>query len=278
MTNVVIWKQVGEEAIHAAADSRVTNPRTVTEQATKILPLELVVHEHVDHGDWPWQSKWALRLGYCYAGAVVPALLTHCAVKTILGSLGPCPTRLPTLAQVAALVARISQKYIIDAALAYPISNPPVCELVIFGYSGFEGELAGYRISPRISKQLFSHGIKPLDFSSGAVTILGTDAEKLKCEIEVLVQRREPSYAGMEPRIALAGRIAAGTHDTVGGSLQYAVLKQGSLETFTVDAGANGRTILGFDLDEIEPLVGCPVLTRKNMFLESRASTDHGEA
>jgi hypothetical protein len=266
MTNVVIWKKTGEEAIHVAADSRVTNPRKVTEQATKILPLKVSVHEQVRHVDWPWQPKWQLQLGYCYSGAVVPALLTHCAVQTILGNLGPCPTRLPTLKQVAALIAHISRQYIVDAAQVYPISSPPVCDLVVFGYSGYEGELAGYRVKPRVDAQSFTQEIEPIDLSPGTVTVLGTDTENLRLEINALVDGKDANYCEMEPRLALANRIAAETHSTVGGVLQCAVLKHGTLETFTIDAWASGRTLLGFNLDELEPLVGCPVLVRKNLF------------
>ena len=265
MTNVVIWTREGEQAIHAAADSRVTNPRTVTEQATKILPLDVLVHEPVDHGTWPWQGKWALRLGYCYSGAVVPALLTHCTLRTILASLGPSPTRLPTLERLATLVSTVSQQYIADAALAYPVSSPPVCDIVIFGYSGYEGELAAYRVRPNVSALEFSQCVSRVDLSPGNVTVLGADTENLRIEIENLRRRRLRSYGGMEPRLALADRIAAGAHLTVGGSLQCAVLQGGALETFTVDAWASGRSILGFSLDDIEPILGCPVLTQSGL-------------
>ena len=168
------------------------------------------------------------------------------------------------IVQLAELVRSISHKYIADAALAYPVSNPPVCDIVVFGYSGFNGELAAYRIGLDISAQTFSQQVHAVDLSPGVTTVLGTDAQNLKDEIKALEERRKPEQMGMAPKIALASRIAAATHSTVGGSLQCAVMSYGGLETFTAEVGIGQRTILGFGLAaEIEPILGCPVLTRE---------------
>jgi len=96
--------------------------------------------------------------------------------------------------------------------------------------------------------------------------VLGDQTSQLKEDIEQLQALRHPAWDGAEPRVALSNRIRKNTHDTVGGTLQGAILKDNNFERFGSvhsETGSFFQNWLGFDYQkEIAGILGMDVSIR----------------
>lgn len=282
MTNAVVWKLADAGTIWAAADSRVsipkseesTNVRRVTDQAMKVLRLKVTAHDRTCYIPAVYPAL-EMELGLVYAGAVVPALLTHAAASVMLENLHPQEAgkqiTLPRLVDVANLIRHLSERYIRDAAVAYQTNQPPYCEFVLFGIDTEDhlqdkNDMTAYRIRPRSTNPnaLFEQIVEHVDLGKGEMAIVGADTEALREEITEVVKLDCPAWRGVEPRIALEKRMLAGQHDTVGGTLQFGILDRNKLELYgaAVDStGQANQNWLGFDCqNEISGIIGMPVV------------------
>lgn len=278
MTNAVVWKVQETNEIWAAADSRITttsqSPRRVTDQAMKVLKLEVSAHGTTKYTHAPGPF---LRYHVClvYAGAVLPALMTHAAASMMLANLHPQldgpKIRLPHFSDVCELIRHLSEQYIKEAAWAYPKDNPPLCEFVVFAQPPTEDLSTGptecYWIHPRLRKSAsepFEQVAEFVDLDKGEMAVIGVDGELLRQEIANIDVRSNPGWKGVEPRIALGRRIGTHTHDTVGGSLQFGVLGSGGLRLYGASRDESGNPIqnwLGFDCQHhIREILKMPVI------------------
>ena len=273
MTNVVVWLRPNSGEIWAVADSRVSKQTTsqttvsVTEQAVKILPLDATVYcRSLDH-DVP-QPFWTLRMGLCYAGVVVPALMTYATASFFLSNLVADPCGHVKPANVAELVRSLSERYIRDAGFSYPVdATPPACEFCLFGQSpGEDGsdELWAYHIYPQKNTLTgFRQTVAQVDLGAGNMVILGEDRGQLEEDIRKLEALQNPSWGGVEPRIALRNRILRNRHEAVGGVLQGAILSANRFERFGSvhdQYGGMSQNWLGFNYQkEIADLVGMQI-------------------
>lgn len=263
MTNAVVWKVPDTQQVWVVADSRVTIPKgqgsspRVTDQATKIFPLEATVHRKPIH-DGSLEPYLSKRLGLCFAGAVVPALMTQAAVSMFLGNLHPERLRLPSMYDIANLIRHLSEKYIRDAAFAYPLGNPPCCEFVVFGnnltdITTSDDSLGAYWIHPVVSSGQFNQVMEYINLEKGEIAVIGTETQGLRQEIAAIQAQRVAAWAGVEPRIALGRRVYERTHDTVGGTLQFGILERGHFTRFGSVMDENGefqQNWLGFNYQE----------------------------
>lgn len=270
MTNLVVWKRkswkstklddnsfqesVASDEIWMAADSRVTDPSKISDSATKIFELSASTHRPV--ADLGFEKFWTLTVGFGYTGSVFPALMTHAAVKVFLDNLVLGASQLPTLKQIAKLTAYLAEKYVRDASRAF--ENIPHCQIVLTGMSGFEGEPAAILIQPRMEYNDFTYDSIPVDLNK--VLVLGTQTKSLIADIDTLLGEKNPKYDGLEPKVALERRITTAAIRTVGGTIQYGVLKENRFKSFAV-SHSKSRSFLGFDLDkEIVPIIGFDIL------------------
>lgn len=272
MTNLVVWRRttpLGASVltppsgappfedrapqIWVAADARVTDPSRISDQATKILPLMATTHKHIPgHG---YQGYWTLKMGFAFAGAVFPALMTHAALKVLLANLGPGRAPLPTLGQVAKLAVKLVERYVREAVRAF--REVPHCQIVLVGMSEFEGEQAAYLVGAEPYHPDFKYGVRRLSLDD--VHVFGDKTGPLKDEIAQLMASNDPRLHGLEPRVALAARIEAGEHPSVGGSVQYGVLAGGGFTVYALTDDVN-RTFLGFGLQELGDDLGFQIL------------------
>lgn len=272
MTNLVVWRRsvaIGPKILKApagaskfknkdnqiwiAADTRVTDPSKISDQATKILSLRATTHRNIlGHG---YQAYFTLQIGFAYAGAVFPALMTHAALRVLLDSLGPGGAPLPTLKQIAKLTANIAEKYVRETSKAF--HEVPHCQIVLVGMSEFEGEQAALLIGPMQCHPDFKYTTRSLSLDE--VHVFGDEVDSLKVEIAQLMTSKDSTLLGLEPKVALASRIKANKHRTVGGSVQYGVLTSGQFKVYALEQQLN-RTFLGFEIQEIEEELGFKIL------------------
>jgi hypothetical protein len=282
MTNAVVWWVPETGEIWAAADSRVSTPsatrpnevNSVTDQAVKIFHLPVTVRGSTRA--LPQEHEiLGLNLGIVYAGAVTPALMTYHAAATFLANLvPPKPYRLPTLEQVANLVRHLAERYTQDAAVAYPKDKPPFCEFVVFGLDPPGGSIqeeapqAAYWIHPKPQTKYatFAQVMDRVELEQGEIAVIGDKTEGLRDLITAVGQERNPAWKGVEPRIALDRRMAAGHVGSVGGTLQFALHRGNRVELFGWARDADRKTHqnwLGFDCaGEISSALGMPVQLR----------------
>lgn len=271
MTNLVLWKRrPGSEVnpvarpngardvppmwdeVWIAADTRVTDPSKISDQATKIFELTAVTHKAI--GEEGFQGYWNLRMCYAFTGAVFPAIMAHRALEVLLGKLAPGPTRLPTLNAVANLVAWIVEKYVREASNAF--AKVPHCQVVLVGMSEFEGNQAAMLVHPAPHHPDFRYEARMLPLHQ--VHVFGDDAAALKKEIDRLTASGIPGANGMEPKMALEARIQAGKHRTVGGTVQFGVHTGNGIDIYGLQG--NTDSFLGFDLESIAKQIGFDIL------------------
>lgn len=266
----MVWKVQGLNEIRVAADSRVSlgkaDAKRVTDQAAKIFSLKVAVHGETSFTmcDGPMLE---LNLGFVYAGAVVPALMTHAAASMMLGNLYPETLRLPRISDIARLICHLSDKYIRDAVLAYANDSPPQCEFVIFGLdtpSILEpARTIAYWIHPKLNQAgVFEQVMERVDLEEGEIAVIGIDAEKLRTEISQI--ESGIAWNGLEPRIALQNRMLRGDQATVGGTLQFGILEANTFKLYgstSDDSGNFQQNWLGFDCqNEISNIIGMTVM------------------
>lgn len=272
MTNLVVWLRQpsplrrtsdnrreelsavhdGDPAVWIVADTRVTDPSRISDQATKILELSVTTHRKI-HGHG-YQAMWGLAVGFAYAGAVFPAMMSYAALKPLLDNLAPGNVPLPTLHQVANLTAYIVEQYVRAGSRAF--GSFPHCQIVLTGMSGFEGELTSILVAPREIYPDFKYESRVLDLSK--IHVFGDERDELLSDIEKLIARADPATEGLEPKLALENRIRSNHVRSVGGALQYGV-HDGRFKVYAAN-GQIGKSFLGFDLKEIQTLIGFDIL------------------
>lgn len=300
MTNAIVWLEAGADRVWAVADSLITaagtNPvRRVTNQAMKIMKIQVGAWGHTKYTQ-AGGPMICYDVGFVYAGAVTPALMTHAAVSMMLKNLHPQTEEsrriyLPSFDRIAALVRMISENYTREAMVGQGNNNPPFCEFVIFALPPAQredlvakgswdenltaqqrkayadrlngGSLDCYWIHPKVDSFGYRQVAERVNLIDGAYAVIGDQTASLKAQIESL--RASPSAGlGAEPRIALEARIRANLHHTVGGTLQFGLMEQGHLDLFGAlqdEYGDPAKNWLGFEFDtEINPVLGMPVV------------------
>lgn len=274
MTNAIVWKGPGKNQIWAVADSLVTTPvvgrpkhvLSVTDQAIKIMKLEVNTHCVLTRGE-PFGLR--LQVGVCFAGTVLPALMTHAAASNMLTNLHPKKPELPTMERIAELIRVISEKYIKAASEAYGTTPIPSCEFVVFGSDVSQkkplegGPLVAYRVLPAPNKPF--HQVKSrVNLDAGKMAVIGSDHKALLADIRALQKVNALSTRGLEPRVALGNRMLKRMHNTVGGTLQFGILDKGNFELFGSIWDSKGnfqQNWLGFDCQsDMSDVLGIPVI------------------
>lgn len=247
MTNAIVWMLPKLGQTWAASDSRITIDKKsiVTDKAPKILPLNIRVRR--DTMDHKLETEGSSIVGFCYAGAVTPALMTYTTADFFLSNLiqGPGSTNLPTGEKIAELVRILSGDYIRSATLAY--GSPPICEFALFGRTiDVEGGAChwAYHIHPggTVNGE-FQQAVTKVDIAAGDILILGQAREELLADIKDLQARRRLDWDGVEPRIALRRRLLKQNHGAVGGGLQGAILDENGFERFSSLYDEDGRLV-----------------------------------
>ena len=282
MTNAVVWRVPETGEVWVAADSRVstqslTRPGglcSVTDQAVKVFHLPVIVRGSTKRVPQELDLL-TLNLGIVYAGAVTPALMTYHAAATFLANLvPPKPYRLPTLEQVANLVRHLAERYTRDAAVAYPSNKPPFCEFVVFGLDPPGGSIkeraaqAAYWIHPKpLNKYApFAQVMDRVELEQGEMAVIGDETASLREGIDTVRREGHLAWKGVEPRIALDRRMAAGKVGSVGGTMQFGIHRENSFELFGWARDADRKSHqnwLGFDCaGEVSEALGMPVQLR----------------
>jgi len=196
--------------------------------------------------------------------------MTHAAANFFLSNLVSETGRLPDREKIAELIRSLSDRYTRDAAFAYALDSVPVCEFSVFGQTlGKSGssESWAYWVHPRRNGlNEFEQVTEKIDLEAGEMAVLGEKTDELKREISELQALQNPSWDGVEPRIALSNRIRKSEHATVGGTLQGAILKDNNFERFGSLYNGTGnfsQNWLGFDYQrDIAGILGMDVSIR----------------
>lgn len=263
MTTVAVWYIKEIDEMWGCADTRVSGGgTTLTDNAAKILPLQLQWSAPDDAGGWKVAGK--AKLGLAYAGGVLPALLTHAAMNVFLQNLGSVEGHAPSLMDVAKLCAFLSKRYL-DGMGAKDDSSIQ-SEYIIYGMCPSAGEFDAVHVAideEQVSKGKFEHALSRIDILNGSMGLLGEDVEYLRDRIET--RRKVPARgrpdAGVEAVGAIKHRVSADWFEAVGGTLQFGIASrtaftlQGYAYDMSGEAGA--MQYLGFSLaEEIEPQIG----------------------
>jgi hypothetical protein len=237
----------------------------------KVFKLEVVAHGETKYTK-PVMPFIGYDVGMVFAGAVFPALMTHLAASMMLANLFPQlegpQIRVPSFANVALLLCHLSSKYIREAAVAYNLDSPPLCEFVVFAQPPLldlvGGPLSCCHIHPSFDANgTFTQVADEVDLAGGDVAAIGEDTGPLKESIRI-GKAQDPEFLVNGPRIALEQRMRAGTHDKVGGTLQFGILRSGRITLYGSSRDIYGEpqhNWLGFDCQaEIRDIIGMPVV------------------
>ncbi|GAA0913277.1 hypothetical protein GCM10009552_29030 [Rothia nasimurium] len=262
MTSVVVWKNQETNQVWSAADSRYSRDRPLTEQAGKLLPLRVSAHRPIKDGDKVhWDGVLELKLGFAYAGAIVPALVTHTMLTRLLAAVGSPHLRLPSLQRVADLAADVATSVIYDVAQGYGRRY----DLAVFECALFGSDIGDARSLPDYGTDVGAFHCYPHDrhdswplvsprrveLDQGEFLVMGTSP----LEVADVVLARDPSraFADFEPADAIGELIRTGRFEDVGGYVQLF----NPIEGASIRQGQSGRpNVFGYDITRAEEILG----------------------
>ncbi|HWU16597.1 MAG TPA: hypothetical protein VN155_02855 [Devosia sp.] len=149
MTLVVIWRQ--DNALHAIADTRVTNADTLV--LTDFAPKLFLIKVHCETGPINHSHSHDFTIGFAFAGYVSAATYVHAAASAACTNLvaediiGP-----PPLKNIAELVRQIYERIVLDMHFRRPGDPQLVLNstVLVFGYCPVSKELQSFQIKSGI--------------------------------------------------------------------------------------------------------------------------------
>jgi hypothetical protein len=252
MTVVAIWFEPFDQVIWAVADTRVSRlgpvASTITDMAAKLLPLSLRCFQPGEH-DFVNDLTLQTSFGFAYAGNTLPALMTYTVANTCLQNLisrsGASP---PSLADVAAVVQRIGQRYILEIMADF--------EAVVFGWCPVEHRYRAVLLSPetKCANRHVSAYEQPL-YNTEFVSLLGVHRTEVTSEITTVLQELEGLPLKRAPKIAIQNLVSKGSLPAIGGTLQIGTATELGFELKSYERPIisgqplSARFFLGIDID-----------------------------
>lgn len=266
MTVAVVWRE--ESFLWAVADTRISRPgsngaQSITDHGPKILPLPVVVRQPGTSGFYE-RERVRRTLGFVYAGATGPALSAHALCAAALQNLIIYPNAAsPSLAEIAAFVARNSERYMRDWGRLARRPTEACFTALIFGWCDVHQELQVHKITPKINDQ-FAVCSEGLDVSKPIA--IGTGAQTFGTRLDELYGDGDPhGRTARLPLLAVESLVASQDRDDVGGDIQIAYATRLGLQVMTrtrprvIGQSAAYATFLGIDADELGSVGHCRI-------------------
>ena len=227
MTLVAVWNS--GPRLQAIADTRLVRApgNVLTEHGPKILPMTIVCK---NDGPSPEVDIEVLRttIGFAYSGSTLSALSSHALANALCSNLlGPTGAPIPTLAEIAAMVANIATSYMREVGqLAGPNA---LFSAILFGFRHRTQMYCAFEIRPDfaangISVQVIEHNLAIPDL----LLTIGSNTELLRQRtVDIRAQARlrgdpEVLFVLDSPTRALQSIIDDAVDESIGGTIQQA--------------------------------------------------------
>lgn len=220
MTVAVIWQE--EDLLWCAADSRLVvepSDQTVTEMATKIYSIPVVVHAQDQEGYLRDPHYWT-QYGFVYAGSAAAASMTAVTAATLLQQLARQGGRIsqPRFEEVAKLVKRLAHRFIRERR---DLGGDGSFWCALFGWCHHEGNWQVAYISPQEEIGNFRVELqypKAPKEDGAPWLVLGTGRQHF-IETHNALLAKVKGTARHVPRLAIEQMIRDGLDRTVGGTV-----------------------------------------------------------
>jgi hypothetical protein len=252
MTSIALWRE--DRWLWAVADTRISKAAIagtfLTDGGSKLFRLNVQCREPGSGGFFSKQT-FSGSLGFAFAGASLPALMTYAAANACCESLNaPSGTRPPDLMHIAQLVARIAGRYMRDV-LDRNNGREGAFEAAIFGLCPSQDRYRALHVKPTMRDGEFAVSVNELEIEAGPI-VLGT-----KChEIGTLILEAQRGGQARAAKFVLQRLIETESIPGVGGAIQIGIAgPNGAFDLYyhlrphVVGQPAAFRSFLGFDLD-----------------------------
>lgn len=256
MTIAAVWLE--DDGLWCVSDTRISRPgngggvQVVTDAGAKIYPLSvecrLITFEQ--------QLYHRVSYGIVFAGKTSVATHTLATASAMCRSLqGPTTQDVPSLQDVALLVARILLLYVKDfRAATADLSSPTTIEMMVFGVCPSSRNYEVWKLSDSVSDGIINVVCALQDVGLGLVTAIGSQTERFDIIMAELQAANNVPFR--LPRIAV-GRMASEGRRDVGGAVSIALCNHFGFQTYwtlQTTEGHPSRLMYGVDLDEIGPV------------------------
>ncbi|SDH58174.1 MULTISPECIES: hypothetical protein [Bradyrhizobium] len=251
MTVVAVWYEPHDDMAWIVADTKVSYPNvggSITDSASKIFPLTIACHTPGPGGDFT-NLVHANRLGFCFVGSTLPALLTYSVANTCFQTLiAPPNAQPPALEDVGAALRSIAERYLRETELAF--------ECAVVGWCVREERYVAFHIGPdhtQVPPRMFL--ARSELYTEGSYLLLGKHKQQVAQRIDGVFAELAGQVLKRAPKLALQRIIQEEAFNDVGGSLQFGTAhRRGFLLKFWMRPAIHGEpavesTFLGINVD-----------------------------
>lgn len=227
MTIAAIWYEKSDNCVWATADTRISSDGqhggTVvrTDTGAKLFPLQMICHRLTSDPNYRRQKHYFKTLGFAFAGAVVPAMMTHATAGAFLQNLAvpvEYSANPPRLEFVAEMVRRIGEQFSKDY-LSSTSGKFGAFEAALFGWCPYSEQYLCFHMQPSATPKIFELVSSSVNLNEGKIIRLGTGAAKFDEHMSQLEMDGDHWKRRTRlPKVAIEKMIAENASD-VGGSL-----------------------------------------------------------
>jgi hypothetical protein len=222
MTIVAIWLE--QDALWSVADTRFSHQTDdgvirSTDSGAKLFTLPVVCWKPQENGHFA-PFAW-LSLGYAFAGHVTAGTQTYLTASAMLQSLKAIkPNALPSIEDIARMVAEIARKYSMDIMQSTQCTEGGF-DFCVFGFDVVRNSYRAYAGSNKFDKKVISFfqevGLEqPFSFGSGKQAFEDTLAQ--------IANSGDPhGRRARLPKVALDEMIRKQTRQDVGGAMAIGI-------------------------------------------------------
>ncbi|MFJ1254272.1 hypothetical protein [Cupriavidus sp. CuC1] len=230
MTSIVCWMNPRDyfPGMWAVSDSRVCGPGGIlTENCPKLFAIHANCYRNDDFTrTYP---KRVLSFGFGFAGSTLIGANVKEMLATFLGELTevnyydapdyPFEERVPSLAEIAEIARKLTERYIASVGIHYPAAAR--CELVLFGFCRRSSCFKVFRVS-NSAKVPASVTSEELPVGEGELIILGDRKDFIRTRtLSLRSQFAEGSWNWLRaPIITLSEILRNNEPGSIGGYLQ----------------------------------------------------------
>jgi hypothetical protein len=250
MTVVAVWYEPHDDAAWVVADTKVSQSQiggTITESASKLFPLSINCFTLGPDGDFN-NLVFANRIGFCFAGSTLPALLTYSVANTCFQALiAPPNAPPPTLEEVATALRAIAERYLREIEAGF--------ECAMVGWCARERRYVAFHIRPDRQVPPRMLLVRSDLYAEGSYLLLGSHKAEVALRIDAVFAELAGQVLKRAPRLALQRILQEEVFDDVGGTLQFGTAyRQGFVLKFWMKPAAHGEpavqhSFLGINID-----------------------------
>lgn len=227
MTIAAIWYEKSDNCVWATADTRISadgqHGGTVvrTDTGAKLFPLQMFCHRLSSDPTYRRQKHYFKTLGFAFAGAVVPAMMTHATAGAFLQNLAvqvEYSANPPRLDLVAEMIRRMGEQFSKDY-LSSTAGEFGAFEAALFGWCPYSEQYVCFHMQPSATPSSFELKTSKVNLNEGAIIRLGTGAGRFDEHMGQLERDGDHWERRTRlPKVAIERMIAENASD-VGGSL-----------------------------------------------------------